>query len=336
MILDGQRVLVTGGTGSLGHVLVRRLLDGEVGKLDSVTVFSRSEAKQHAMKMDFVEYGDRLKFRLGDVGLDPHSVVGALRNTDVVIHAAALKQVVAAEYTPLAAVQTNINGPANIVRAICDLGLPVETVVFVSTDKSCMPANLYGATKYIQERILTEANLECDTRFVGVRYGNVLASTGSVIPLFHDQIRRGGPVTITDPNMTRFLMSLDRAVDTVFAALTDANRGEIYVPHMPSANIGDLADVLIGRRDVEIKIIGTRPGEKIHEMLISEEEATRTVWRGKYYAVMSALPELQTTDNGLPFPGHEFSSADCVLTRSELVDMIATNHLTLEDNPTFQ
>ena len=336
MILDDKRVLVTGGTGSLGNVLVRRILDGEIGKPDLVTVFSRSEAKQHAMQVAFHD-DDRLRFRLGDVGLDFHSVVGALRNQDIVLHCAAHKQVVSAEYTPITAVQTNVMGAANIVKAICDLGLPIETVVFISTDKACSPANLYGATKYVQERIFTQANLECSTRFVGVRYGNVLASAGSVIPLFHEQIRRGGPVTITDPNMTRFLMSLDGAVNTIFAALLDAARGEIYVPcNMPSASIADLASVLIGDRDVVTKVIGIRPGEKLHEALISEEESSRTMRRGTYFAIAPTLPELSTGATGEPFGGHEFSSADGVLDRGQLDTMIRANHLMIEDNPTFQ
>ncbi len=336
MILDGSRVLVTGGTGSLGNVLVRRILDGEMGKPEYVTVFSRSEAKQHAMAVAFND-DPRLLFRLGDVGLDYHSVVGALRGQDIVLHCAAHKQVVSAEYAPITAVHTNIVGAANIVKAICDLGLEVGHVVFVSTDKACSPANLYGATKYVQERIFTEANLECGTRFVGVRYGNVLASAGSVIPLFHEQIKRGGPVTITDPHMTRFLMSLDGAVDTIFAALSDARRGEIYVPHnMPSANIADLADVLIDGRYVKTSIIGTRPGEKLHEALISEEESSRTVRRGAYYAIQPTLPELQSHDEDDRFTDHEFNSATTVLDRDELATMIQKHHLTIEDEPQFQ
>ena len=332
-VLDGKNVLVTGGTGSLGNVLVRRILGNGLGAPESVTVMSRDEAKQHVLRQEVTD--ERLCFRIGDVG-DYHSVVTALNGIDVVCHAAALKHVVPAEYFPLVAIHTNITGASNLVEAICDLQLPVTDVVFVSTDKATAPVTTYGMTKAVSERIFVAANLECATRFVGVRYGNVLASRGSIIPLWHDQIKRGGPVTITSPDMTRFMMTLDNAVTTIFTALTDARRGEIYVPRMPSANIADLAKVLIGHRNVSMKVIGIRPGEKLHESLISEEEAARTVQRGTYYAIAPTLPELQTGETGEPFEGHEFSSADGVLCRSELEKMIHANRLMVEDEPRFQ
>ncbi len=195
------------------------------------------------------EHGN-LHFRIGDV-CDFSSLAARLRSADVVFHAAALKQVPACEYQPFEAVKTNVLGAENLVRAIREQQLPVETVVGVTTDKACKPVNVMGMTKAMQERILSQANLDGDeTRFLTARYGNVLASRGSVIPLFHEQIRRGGPVTVTTAEMTRFLLSLDDAVDTVFAALREGRRGETYVPRAPAVRVIDLAAALIGERDV--------------------------------------------------------------------------------------
>jgi FlaA1/EpsC-like NDP-sugar epimerase len=197
--LQNKRVLITGGTGSLGKVLVHRLLSGELGTPQKIIVFSRDEAKQHAMRVDYMKKGsatdeviyqnfkERLEFRIGDVR-DFHSVAAALTEVDVVFNAAALKQVPACEYFPFQAVKTNIEGPENIVRAIHEHGLPIETVVGISTDKACKPVNVMGMSKAIQERVFVQANMRCqETRFICVRYGNVLASRGSVIPLFHEQ-----------------------------------------------------------------------------------------------------------------------------------------------------
>lgn len=259
MILDGKRILVTGGTGSLGQKLVKRLLAGEMGKPAKVTVFSRDEAKQHQMRLDFLHrktatdeiiYENSqqiLSFRIGDVR-DFASLTSALYDADVVFNAAAMKQVPTCEYAPFEAVQTNVIGAYNIIRAIRENRLNIETVVGISTDKACKPINVMGMTKALQERIFIEANRDLpQTRFICVRYGNVIASRGSIVPLFIEQIRNGGPVTITLPEMTRFLLSLDRAVDTVFAAVRDANRGETYVPQVPSARVVDIAKSLDGR-----------------------------------------------------------------------------------------
>jgi UDP-glucose 4-epimerase len=324
--LANKRVLVTGGTGSLGKLLVQRLLGGEIGDVAKVIVFSRDEAKQHEMRLGYLHrraatdevifknFEQRLEFRIGDVR-DFASVAGALRDADVVVNAAALKQVPTCEYFPFEAVQTNIAGPENIVRAIQQNDLQVDTVVGVSTDKACKPVNVMGMTKAVQERIFVQANMRCpSTRFVCVRYGNVLASRGSVIPLFHSQIRAGGPVTITSDRMTRFLLSLHQAVDTVFAAIRAAKRGETYIPRAPSALITDVATALIGARDIDITITGVRPGEKLHEVLISEEEIIRTARRGDWLVIRPMLPELlQDSDETLGKLKTEFSSADNVL-----------------------
>jgi FlaA1/EpsC-like NDP-sugar epimerase len=325
-VLQGKRVLVTGGTGSLGSTLIRRLLQGDLGRPETITIFSRDEAKQHEMRLTldkraaatdevvFDDWKHIVRFQIGDVA-DEASVRTALRETHVVFNAAALKQVPTCEYFPLQAVRTNILGPEQIVRAIRELGLPVETVVGISTDKACKPVNVMGMTKAIQERVFIQANLDCvPTRFVAARYGNVLASRGSVIPLFHEQIRGGGPVTLTTPEMTRFLMTLDQAVDTVFAALREARPGEIYVPRVPSAKMTDLAAALIDGRQIETVITGIRPGEKVHEILVSEEEAYRTVSRDNYLAIKPMLPELDSESEALGLPVDQpFSSADNLL-----------------------
>ena len=234
----------------------------------------------------------------------------------MVFHAAALKQVPTCEYAPYEAVKTNVLGAENLVRAIREQGLGVESVVGVTTDKACKPVNVMGMTKALQERILARANLDPGaTRFVTARYGNVLASRGSVVPLFHDQIERGGPVTITTTAMTRFLLSLDAAVDTVFAALRSGRPGETYVPRAAAARMVDLAAALIGDRDVPVEIIGVRPGEKTHEILVSEEEAWRTTIRGDYLAIGPILPEMRVDGAAgeEPFGSVEYSSGDDVL-----------------------
>jgi FlaA1/EpsC-like NDP-sugar epimerase len=346
-MLTNKRVVVSGGTGSLGKVLVRRLLSGELGLPQRIVVFSRDEAKQNEMRLahqrlaaatDEVIYHNfeqLLQFQIGDVR-DYHSVTSVLCDTDVVINAAALKQVPTCEYFPFEAVQTNIDGAENIVRAIREQHLSVETVVGVSTDKACKPVNVMGMTKAIQERLLIRANLDCPgTRFICVRYGNVLASRGSVLPLFHDQIRHGGPLTITTPEMTRFLLSLDKAVDTIFTALQQANRGEIYIPKVPSARVVDIANVLIGDRPIKTIAIGIRSGEKIHEILVSEEEVHRTREQENYYIIMPVLPELQTLAIEKPLE-HEYSSADNIMTKNELTDLLRKHKMMIEDNPLFE
>jgi FlaA1/EpsC-like NDP-sugar epimerase len=321
-----KTILITGGTGSMGQTLVRRILSGESGTPKKVVIMSRDEAKQHEMRMSYLHklvataevvyrnFMNVLEFRIGDVR-DYASVCSSVKNVDIVINAAALKQVPTCEYFPSQAVLTNCIGASNIVRAIEENGYPVETVVGVSTDKACKPVNVMGMTKSLQERIFTSANiLNPKTRFICVRYGNVIASRGSVVPLFLEQIRSGGPVTVTVRKMTRFLLSLEQAVDTVFEALRSAKRGETYVPNAPSATVFNLAKALIGTSGVKIVETGIRPGEKMHEIMVSEEEAHHCVKRGAYYAILPMLPELRDSkskeSNALK---KEFSSADIVL-----------------------
>lgn len=335
MILDGKRVLVTGGTGSLGATVVRSLLRGDVGRPARITVFSRDEAKQNDMRLSFLQtpvatdeviyanWQQLLRFRIGDVR-DYAAIRAAIEQADVVINAAALKQVPSCEYFPIEAVLTNILGAGNIVRAIRESGARVETVVGISTDKACKPVNVMGMTKALMERIFAEANLECpSTRFVCVRYGNVIASRGSVVPLFLDQIAHGGPVTITTEEMTRFLLSLDRAVETVFAAIDSAHAGETYVPRVAAARIVDVASTLIDGRDIRVTITGVRPGEKTHEIMVSEEECHRTISRGEYYVILPMLPELRDQEPFTPALTQEYSSSAINLEGAELRTALA-------------
>src|SRR5262245_11682058 len=307
-LFEGKNILVTGGTGSLGKVLVHRLLSGKHGRPASVIVFSRDEAKQYDMRILFAQlaaasedviYRDHekiLRFRIGDVR-DFAAVSQALLGIDIVFNAAALKQVPNCEYFPYEAVATNISGPLNITRAIASLGFPVEAVIGISTDKACHPVNVMGMTKAIQERAWISANLTCPhTRLISARYGNVLASRGSVLPLFHSQIKAGGPVTITSRDMTRYFLSLDQAVDIIVDTYRIGRPGETIIPRVPSSNIAMLAECLIGDRPIEITEIGIRPGEKVHEILIAEDEAERTIARDKYYVIRPALPELADGD----------------------------------------
>ena len=351
MLFQDKTILVTGGTGSMGKTFVRRVLSGEEGIPKKLIVFSRDEAKQHAMRMEYQNrvvatdetiynnFKNVLEFRIGDVR-SYHDVCASLRGVDIVVNAAALKQVPTCEYFPEQALATNCQGPENIVRAIREHAFPIETVIAISTDKACKPVNAMGITKALQERIFIAANIFSQTRFIGVRYGNVLASRGSVIPLFHEQIRNGGPVSITVPGMTRFLMSIHEAVSTVFAALAHALPGEIFVPIAPSSTVLDIAKALIGNMNIPIKTIGIRPGEKIHEILISEEESSRSVTRGNYYAIRPMLPELcaQGHDEGktlLPtFNNGEYSSEHVVLSLDETRTLLNRHKLLFDpDRP---
>jgi FlaA1/EpsC-like NDP-sugar epimerase len=205
-------------------------------------------------------------------------------------------------------------------------------VIGISTDKACKPVNVMGMSKAIQERVFIQANMRCPgTRFVCARYGNVLASRGSVIPLFQDQIRKGGPVTITSPEMTRFLLSLEEAVDTIFAAVREGRPGETFIPRVRSALVINLARALIGGRNINIKISGTRPGEKLHESLVSEEEALRTVERGKYYVIQPMLPEVLGDGSKEGCLQREYSSADSVMDLEQTTVLLKHHRLMVED-----
>jgi UDP-glucose 4-epimerase len=344
MIFENKTILVTGGTGSMGKTFVRRVLSAELGTPRKVIVFSRDEAKQHDMRISYLHklvatdeviyrnFMSVLEFRIGDVR-NYTDVCSAIKDADIVVNAAALKQVPACEYFPTQAVLTNCMGASNIVQAIRENDYPVNTVIAISTDKACKPINVMGMTKSIQERIITTANiLNPNTRFICVRYGNVLASRGSVIPLFIDQIKNGGPLTVTVPEMTRFLLSLDQAVDTVFQALKEAEPGETYIPRAHSATVMNIAHALRDDRSIGIEVTGIRPGEKMHEILVSEEEANHCIARGDYYAILSMLPELRNNRRQKPNAlTKEYSSADSVLDLGGTIELLKKHRLMVED-----
>jgi len=345
-LFDGKVILITGGTGSLGKTLVRHFLTGNYGIPQQVIVFSRDEAKQHFMRLSYLhkkhatdeviynQLCERLVFRIGDVR-SYNDIKRVLPGVNVVINAAALKQVPTCEYFPEQAIETNCTGAANLAQAVIEgFGNP-ETVIAISTDKACKPVNVMGMTKAIQERIIVTANVyTAKTKFLCVRYGNVLASRGSVIPLFIDQIQKGETVTITDKRMTRFLLSLDEAVCTVFSAIEHGNAGEIFVPRIQSANVTDVAKVLIGDREIKIRYTEIRPGEKIHEIMISEEETARVGRRGAYYVIRCILPEISDRvpngDEPYDLQG-EYSSCDHTMNHSEIRSLLERNNLKVSD-----
>jgi len=305
MILENQVITITGGTGSLGQKLLENILTGKYGIPKKIIVFSRDELKQHNMRLayknlnkstDEIIYDGNsfLEFQIGDIR-NEDSVLKAIRNSDIVINAAALKQVPTCEYFVDEAIKTNIGGPLNIVNVIQKHKLPVKTVIGVITDKAVKPINVMGMTKAIQEKIFISANLLSDTRFVCVRYGNVIASRGSVIPLFLDQVEANKDLTITTPDMTRFLLPLELGVETIMMALSQGDRGETFIPIVKSAKITDIANSIIEEKNkkIKIKITGIRPGEKIHEVLVSESECYRTFSFKGFYVIGPHLPELQ-------------------------------------------
>lgn len=340
LFLQGKNVVITGGTGSLGQTLLRRILTGRHGTPKKILIFSRDEARQHDLRLRYMKakspteeiiyenFRKTLQFQIGDVR-NMDSLQIALRNADLVFHAAAMKQVPTCEYFPFEAVQTNVFGAQNIVRAIQTLRLPVRKVIGISTDKAVKPVNTMGMTKAIMEKIFSRANLESGgTVFVNARYGNVLASRGSVVPLFREQIRRGGPLTITDSAMTRFLLSLEDAVDVILDAAREGRAGETWIPVVPSAKVTEIAKVMIAGRKIPIRVTGIRPGEKLHEILVSEEECHRARRRGKRIVIDPLLPELRKQSPGnlrnTEYLSTEYSSADHLLSSGALAKLLSS------------
>lgn len=275
-------LLITGGTGSFGNAVLQRFLHTEFAE---IRVFSRDEKKQEDMRIALND--DKVKFHIGDVR-EYDSVHDALRGVDYVFHAAALKQVPSCEFYPMEAVRTNIIGAENVIRAAIAQG--VSRCVVLSTDKAVYPINAMGMSKAMMEKVMIAKSRLCDpgkTVLCATRYGNVMASRGSVIPLFLQQLLESRPLTITDPNMTRFLMSLEESVDLVLYAFEHAKPGDIFVQKAPASTVGDLAIALreLLKRSNEIKIIGTRHGEKLFESLVSREEMARAQDLGGYYRI---------------------------------------------------
>lgn len=283
-----RTLLITGGTGSFGHTVLKHFLSTDIGQ---IRIFSRDEKKQddmrHNLQLKHPEFAEKVKFYIGDVR-DKQSITDAMKGVDFVFHAAALKQVPSCEFFPMEAVRTNVIGTDNMLHAAMETG--VKRVVCLSTDKAAYPINAMGISKAMMEHVVT-ANARVAAESGGpviccTRYGNVMCSRGSVIPLFIDQIKAGKPITITDPEMTRFLMNLDEAVDLVKFAFEHANPGDLFVQKSPASTIGDLAKAvqkLFG--DTGTRIIGTRHGEKLYETLMTQEERLRSEDMGGYFRV---------------------------------------------------
>ena len=288
-VITGKKILVTGGTGSFGQMLISKIINYSP---EEIIVFSRDEDKQGAMRLEY-KNDKRLRFVLGDVR-DYRSVRDVVRGVDIIIHAAALKWISEIEYNVWEGVTTNVIGAQNIIEAARDEN--VEKVVALSTDKAVEPVNAYGMAKALQERLMTTANLydnSTKTIFVSTRYGNVLGSRGSVVPLFHSLIEKGKPLTVTDPKMTRFILTLSESVELVLTALEKGVGGEVFVKQMPAHTIGDLVEVfreVFLLTKIRVTTIGIRPGEKLHETLIGSSESPRTIKIGDYYIVLPQIP----------------------------------------------
>jgi UDP-glucose 4-epimerase len=280
-MLKNKILLITGGTGSFGTAVLNRFLHTDHFK--EIRIFSRDEKKQDDMRNLYKN--DKIKYYIGDVR-DYNSVEPATRDVDYIFHAAALKQVPSCEFFPMQAVKTNVEGTQNVIRAAGFNG--VKKVICLSTDKAAYPINAMGISKAMMEKVaVAEARNLKDTVVCLTRYGNVMASRGSVIPLFLNQIQRGEPITITDPNMSRFFMSLEEAVDLVLFAFENGNAGDLFVNKAPAGTIGDLAQALmqLAQKEVPVKIIGTRHGEKLYETLCTREEMMKAVDMGDFYRI---------------------------------------------------
>ena len=279
-MLNNKTLLITGGTGSFGNAVLHRFLNTDIKE---IRIFSRDEKKQHDMRVEL--RNEKLKFYIGDVR-DFNSISNALKNVDYVFHAAALKQVPSCEFYPIEAVKTNVLGTENVLNA--SISNNVKKVICLSTDKAVYPINAMGISKAMMEKVMVAKSRNSgDTILVGTRYGNVMASRGSVIPLFYDQITNKQSITITDPDMTRFMMTLEDAVELVLYAFEHGNSGDIFVQKAPASTIGELADALktIYNSDVPINIIGTRHAEKLYETLLSKEELIMSEDLGEYYRI---------------------------------------------------
>ena len=285
-VFEGKTLLITGGTGSFGNAVLNRFLNTDIGE---IRIFSRDEKKQDDMRHEFQakmpEVAEKIKFFIGDVR-DLNSVRSAMYGVDYIVHAAALKQVPSCEFFPMEAVRTNVIGTDNVLTAAIEAG--VESVICLSTDKAAYPVNAMGITKALEERVaVAKARTTDTTKICCTRYGNVMCSRGSVIPLWIEQIKAGNPITITEPSMTRFIMSLDEAVDLVLFAFENGTSGDILVQKAPACTIETLAKAVtqLFESDTEIKVIGIRHGEKMYETLLTNEECANAVDMGEFYRV---------------------------------------------------
>ncbi|MDE1818490.1 MAG: SDR family NAD(P)-dependent oxidoreductase [Thaumarchaeota archaeon] len=327
-MFDDKIVLITGGTGSLGNALTRKLLQTNV---KTIRIFSRDELKQIQMESQLKD--KRLRFFIGDVR-DKDRLSRALEDVDIVIHAAALKHVPVAEYNPFEAVKTNVYGTQNLIDACLDKG--IESALAIGTDKAVSPLNTYGATKLLMERMFISANYykgNHKIKFFCVRYGNVLGSRGSVVPLFVDKIQSGKKITITDPTMTRFNITMNQALDLIFRALKHGSGGEVFVPKLKSYTVGDLKDVIMElmKSNTETEKMAVRPGEKYHECLINKDEIRNTFETNEDYVIF----EDQTQNHSLNIPNirktnivTEYASNTVeLLNKDELKKILLTENL---------
>ena len=329
-MFKNQVLLITGGTGSFGNAVLRGFLNTEIKE---IRIFSRDEKKQDDMRKKYSN--EKLKFYLGDVR-DVNSVIDAVRGVDFIFHAAALKQVPSCEFYPMQAVQTNVIGTENVLNAA--INAKVKKVIVLSTDKAVYPINAMGVSKAMMERVAVAKSRNLDdsqTMIACTRYGNVMASRGSVIPLFIDQIREGKGITITDPAMTRFMMSLDQAVDLVMFAFNNGENGDIFVQKAPASTVELLAHTLknmLGKPEHEVKVIGTRHGEKLYETLLTKEEMVQAVDMGDYYRIPADVRDLnynKFVEDGkevVTQAGEYHSHNTHRLSEAELRDMILDLH----------
>tara|TARA_B100001989_G_C24551751_1_gene475658 strand:+ start:12063 stop:13094 length:1032 start_codon:yes stop_codon:yes gene_type:complete len=287
-IFKDKTLLITGGTGSFGKAVLRRFLETDIKE---IRIFSRDELKQDNMRRFY--NNDKLKFYIGDVR-DPNSIDDSIRGVDFVFHAAALKQVPSCEFYPMQAVKTNVIGTENLLESSIRAG--VKKVICLSTDKAVYPINAMGISKAMMERVVVAKGRNVtDTMIACTRYGNVMASRGSVIPLFIEQIKNERPITVTDPSMTRFMMSLDQAVDLVMFAFENGESGDIFVQKAPAASVEILATTLknmLGKPENKIKVIGTRHGEKLYETLLTKEEMVKAIDMKDYYRIPADTRDL--------------------------------------------
>lgn len=286
-LFTGKTLMITGGTGSFGNAVLNRFLKTDIGE---IRIFSRDEKKQDDMRHEFQakmpEVADKIKFYIGDVR-DLQSVKGAMHGVDYIFHAAALKQVPSCEFFPMEAVRTNVIGTDNVLTAAIDEG--VECVICLSTDKAAYPINAMGITKAVEEKVaVAKSRMSGKTKICCTRYGNVMCSRGSVIPLWIDQIRNGNPITLTEPSMTRFIMSLEEAVDLVLFAFEHGENGDLLIQKAPACTIQTQAEAvceLFGGKKEDIKVIGIRHGEKMYETLLTNEECAKAIDMGEFYRV---------------------------------------------------
>ncbi|WP_100488994.1 polysaccharide biosynthesis protein [Sporolactobacillus pectinivorans] len=322
-MLNNQIILVTGGTGSWGYELINQLLDK---KPKEIRIFSRNEANQFTMKQMF-DHNPKLRFIIGDIR-EKEALIGACQDVDYIFHLAALKHVPVCEEQPMEALKTNVIGTQNVIEAAIQSG--VKKVVYISTDKASDPLNFYGFSKAMGERLIIHANtLSTHTKFVCIRGGNVLGTSGSVIHVFKRQIQEKQKIGITDPNMTRFFLSVQDAIKLVLEATYESIGGEIFVMKMPSCKIIDLAQALIaasGEKNIEFDILGIRPGEKIHELLLSANESMKTIiYDQEYFVILPTIHIDGLMEHYAKYPAVKignYSSEKGLMSKDEIKEML--------------